>query len=91
MVDPTCARHRLVLLPGENLLKDHAKDRAPSAMLVWGPSPLQGINGTPVADLNDAQAFQTHPRGFIGLQVHGIKAGSGPYTVAWRNIRIRPQ
>ena len=56
-----------------------------------GPRIQTWINGTPVADLNDAQAFQTHPRGFIGLQVHGIKAGTGPYTVAWRNIRIRPQ
>ena len=29
------------------------------------------------------------PSGFIGLQVHGIKRGSGPYEVRWRNIRIR--
>ena len=28
-------------------------------------------------------------RGFIGLQVHGIPKGAGPYQVRWRNIRIR--
>jgi len=56
-----------------------------------GPRIQTWINGTPIADLNDPQAFETHPRGFIGLQVHGIKSGAGPYTVAWRNIRIRPR
>ena len=28
-------------------------------------------------------------RGFIGLQVHGIAKGEGPYQVRWRNVRIR--
>jgi hypothetical protein len=27
--------------------------------------------------------------GFIGLQVHGIAKGTGPYEVRWRNIAIR--
>ena len=39
--------------------------------------------------MTDDAIYQTHPKGFIGLQVHGIKAGTGPYDVAWRNIRIR--
>ncbi len=26
---------------------------------------------------------------FIGLQVHGIPKGEGPYQVRWRNVRIR--
>ncbi|MDP6445897.1 MAG: DUF1080 domain-containing protein [Pirellulaceae bacterium] len=47
------------------------------------------INGKPIADLTDQPILETHPKGFIGLQVHGIRAGSGPYEVAWRNIRIR--
>ncbi len=34
--------------------------------------------------------YKTHPKGHIGLQVHGIKKGDGPYDVAWRNLRIRP-
>ncbi len=48
------------------------------------------INGNAVADLSHEEIFQSHPKGHIGLQVHGIKAGTGPYDVAWRNIRIRP-
>lgn len=48
------------------------------------------INGQPVADLTHEGIYKSHPKGHIGLQVHGIKAGTGPYDVAWRNIRIRP-
>ncbi|MCA8991100.1 MAG: DUF1080 domain-containing protein [Planctomycetaceae bacterium] len=47
------------------------------------------INGHPIEDLTDEPIYETHPSGFIGLQVHGIKAGTGPYEVRWRNIRIR--
>lgn len=47
------------------------------------------INGVQIADLQDEEAFKTHPKGFIGLQVHGIGRGQGPFEVAWRNIRIR--
>lgn len=55
-----------------------------------GPHIQTWINGTPIADLTDEEIYKTHPRGFIALQVHGIKRGSGPYEVAWRNIRIKP-
>ena len=47
------------------------------------------INGHEIADLTDEEIFETHPKGIIGLQVHGIKAGSGPYEVRWRNLKIR--
>ncbi len=47
------------------------------------------INGHPVADLTHEGIYETHPKGFIGLQVHGIKAGSGPFSVAWRNLRLK--
>lgn len=47
------------------------------------------INGQQVSDLVDEAILETHPKGFIGLQVHGIKKGSGPYDVAWRKIRLR--
>lgn len=47
------------------------------------------INGQPVADLTHEGIYKSHPKGHIGLQVHGIKAGTGPYDVAWRNIRIK--
>jgi hypothetical protein len=43
------------------------------------------VNGVPCADFRDA----TDASGFIGLQVHGIKAGAGPYRVRWKNVRLR--
>ncbi len=43
------------------------------------------VNGVACADFRDA----TDKTGFIGLQVHGIKAGTGPYQVRWRNVRLR--
>jgi PhoPQ-activated pathogenicity-related protein len=47
------------------------------------------INDHPVADLSHDGIFKSHPRGHIGLQVHGIESGTGPFEVQWRNIRIR--
>ena len=54
-----------------------------------GPHLQTWINGEPIEDLTDEEIFKTHPKGFIGLQVHGIKKGSGPYEAAWRNLRLR--
>ena len=54
-----------------------------------GPRIQTWINGQMIADLTDESIFKTHAKGFIGLQVHGIKKGAGPYKVAWRNIRIK--
>lgn len=54
-----------------------------------GPRIQTWINDEQMEDLSDAEIFETHPKGFIGLQVHGIKKGAGPYDVAWRNIRIK--
>lgn len=47
------------------------------------------INGQAISDLVDEEKLKTHPKGFIGLQVHGIRRGSGPFEVAWRNLKIR--
>jgi len=46
------------------------------------------INGNKVADLTHDGVYKTHPKGKIGLQVHGIGKGTGPYDVSWRNIRL---
>ena len=54
-----------------------------------GPHIRTWINGHAVGDLNHEGIYKTHPKGHIGLQVHGIKAGTGPFDVAWRNIRIK--
>ncbi|TWU32554.1 3-keto-disaccharide hydrolase [Novipirellula artificiosorum] len=43
------------------------------------------VNGVPCADFTD----DMDSSGFIGLQVHGIKKGAGPYEVRWKNVRIK--
>jgi len=47
------------------------------------------LNGHQVSDLTHEERFKSHPRGFIGLQVHGIRTGQGPYEVRWRNLKLR--
>jgi quinoprotein glucose dehydrogenase len=68
-----------------------------------GPRIQTWVNGQLVEDLVNEAVYKTHPRGFIGLQIHGlsqreidqpIHAGSGittgqPLVIKWRNIRIR--
>lgn len=54
-----------------------------------GPRIQTFINGEPIADLTDEQAFNDYPKGFIGLQVHSIGKGQGPFDVAWRNIKLK--
>ena len=39
--------------------------------------------------VEDEEIYKTHPKGHIGLQVHGIKKGTGPFDVQWRNIRVK--
>jgi hypothetical protein len=43
------------------------------------------VNGVLTADFTQPG----DPEGHIGFQVHGIKKGSGPYTVRWRNVKFR--
>lgn len=45
------------------------------------------VNDVPVADLVDDTTGMS--RGFIGLQVHSIAPGEGPYIVRYRNIMVR--
>jgi len=45
------------------------------------------VNGVPVANLTDTKSKMA--KGFIGLQVHGIRKGSGPFEVSWRNLMIK--
>lgn len=54
-----------------------------------GPRIQTFINGEQVADLTDEAIHDSHPKGHLGLQVHGIPKDKGPYDVSWRNIRIR--
>ena len=42
-----------------------------------------------ISDLTHGPLYASHPRGFIGLQVHGIGRGAGPFEVRWRDIAVR--
>jgi len=59
-------------------------------IVAQGPRIQTWINGNKVADLTHDGIYKTHPKGHIGLQVHGIAKGTGPFDVAWRNIRVKP-
>ena len=57
-------------------------------VLAKGPNIKVWLNGKLVTDLTDRDKFKAYPSGFIGLQVHSIKLGTGPYTVRWRNLSL---
>ena len=52
-----------------------------------GQSIRTWVNGVPVANLKDN--ISEMDSGFIGLQVHEIENGTGPFEVRWRNLKIR--
>ena len=54
-----------------------------------GPRMRTWVNGQIVDDITREDVHQTHSKGFVGLQVHGIK-DQGPFVMKFRNIRIRP-
>jgi hypothetical protein len=58
-------------------------------VLATGPRIQTWINGEQVGDLVHEDRYKSHPKGFIGLQVHGIGKGSGPFRVAYRGIKVR--
>ena len=43
------------------------------------------VNGVKTADFSQPG----DPEGHIGFQVHGIKKGTGPYSVRWRSVKFR--
>jgi hypothetical protein len=52
-----------------------------------GESIQTWINDVQIADLSDTKSNMKS--GFIGLQVHGVKKGTGPYEVRWRNLFVK--
>jgi opacity protein-like surface antigen len=58
-------------------------------VLAAGPRIQVWVNGVQISDLTHEGMYGSHPRGFIGLQVHGIGLGAGPFEVSWRNIELR--
>lgn len=80
------------LTPKERLVKHkHFKDGEWNKyrIVAKGPRIQTWINGEPIEDLTDEAIYKTHADGLIGLQVHGIGGKAGPFTVQWRNIRIK--
>ncbi|MEZ6124659.1 MAG: DUF1080 domain-containing protein [Planctomycetaceae bacterium] len=75
--------------------KDHSHNHIKNGewnsyrIVAKGPRIQTWINGEPVEDLTDEEIFRTHPKGKIGLQVHGIGKRTDTLDVAWRNIRIK--
>ncbi|MCS7468569.1 DUF1080 domain-containing protein [Stieleria sp. ICT_E10.1] len=71
---------------------DHFKNGQWNQYLVIakGPNIKVWINGEMIADLTDAEIYKTHPKGMIGLQVHGIGKKKETYEVRWRNLKIKP-
>ena len=57
-------------------------------ILAEGPRIQTWVNGHQVEDLTREDVYQSHPSGFIGLQVHGIR-GNGPFEMKFRKIRLR--
>jgi len=58
-------------------------------LLAEGPRMRTYVNGQLVEDLVNEEVYKTHPKGFIGLQVHGIE-GERQFVMGWKNIRVRP-
>ncbi len=58
-------------------------------ILARGPRIQTWVNGHLVEDLTNEAIYASHPRGFIGLQIHGIK-DARTFEMGWRNLRVRP-
>ena len=56
-------------------------------VLAEGKTIKTWINDVPVTTTVDEKTGMTS--GFIGLQVHGIKKGTGPFEARWKNLSIR--
>ena len=67
-----------------------------------GPRIQTWVNGNLVEDLVNEDVYRSHPKGFIGLQIHGLSEREvnlhpefgitprQPLAIKWRHIRIRP-
>ncbi len=77
--------------PGEGAKHDYLKNGEWNQyrIVAKGDTIEVWINGNHVTKLTDAEIYKTHPKGHIGLQVHGIKKETGPFDVYWKNLKIR--
>jgi hypothetical protein len=54
-------------------------------IVVQGDHYQSFVNGVKTADFSQPG----DPEGFIGFQVHGIKKGTGPFQVQWKDVKFR--
>jgi hypothetical protein len=54
-------------------------------IIVQGDHYQSFVNGVKTADFKQPN----DPEGHIGFQVHGIKKGTGPFSVRWKNVKFR--
>jgi len=75
-----------------SIRKDHKKFKDGQwnhyKVIAKGPRITVFLNGEKISDHSYDNNYKTHPKGFIGLQVHGIGKKKGPYQVAWRKLTI---
>jgi len=79
------------MTPKEKLIPHkHFKDEQWNTyrVLAQGARIQVWINDQQISDLTHEEKFKSHPKGFIGLQVHSIRKDSGPFEVRWRNLEI---
>ena len=57
-------------------------------VIAQGPRIQVWVNDEQITDLVNEEKYQEYPKGFIGLQVHGV-GDRGPFEVAWKNIKIK--
>nr|MBI1232490.1 DUF1080 domain-containing protein [Cytophagales bacterium] len=81
-------------LSPEKLMREghpHYKNRGWNELriLAVGPRIQTWVNGHQIDDNTNASVYETHPKGFIALQVHGVE-GKGPFDMKFREIKIRP-
>lgn len=54
-------------------------------IVVQGDRYRSWVNGVPTAEFTDGRDQE----GLIGLQVHAIAKGTGPYEVRWKNVMVQ--
>ena len=54
-------------------------------IVVQGDHYQSFVNGVKTADFRQPG----DPEGYIGFQVHGIKKGTGPFSVQWKNVKFK--
>ena len=81
------------ITPKEDLIRNEAMVNGQwneLRVVAKGPRIQTWINGKPVGDVTDSEAYAKYPSGVIALQVHGVKKSPEKARhVSFRSIRVR--